>query len=282
MSNDKPRISLVVPYRAKKGSLRARNWEWLEQYWKYELPEAEVIVSDSGGRVFSKTVAVNKGILKSRGNIIVILDADCYISGAAILEAADRIEYALSRGQRRWYMPYDDLYRLNEETTEKVLASYPWRSYPIASPPDPSEVEDTAGSMDGKRYGALIQIIPREAFDIVGGMDPRFRGWGGEDVAHARALDTLYGKHKITRNQVTHLWHQKIGATFKTRKWKGQKVDQPNGHLASRYSQSTGDPEMMRKVVNEGIAWGKENSGWRSGLTQSKTFVSWLKGKVSK
>jgi hypothetical protein len=43
------------------------------------------------------------------------------------------------------------------------------------------------------RYGVLIQILPREAIEIIGGWDERFRGWGGEDHATVRATDTLYG-----------------------------------------------------------------------------------------
>jgi hypothetical protein len=101
--------------------------------------------------------------------------------------------------------------------------------------------------------------MPREAFELVGGMDWRFSGWGGEDVAFMRAVDTLYGKHKTTRNQVLHLWHPFANAAENTikgepnllRLWEGQDSGQRNDVLANRYYAAYGDQERMRRLVDE-------------------------------
>ena len=69
----------------------------------------------------------------------------------------------------------------------------------------------------GHRYGAMITILPREALDTLGCFDERFKGWGGEDIAFLRALDTLFGKHKTIDDDVMHLWHPVIGLTWHVR-----------------------------------------------------------------
>jgi hypothetical protein len=103
----------------------------------------------------------------------------------------------------------------------------------------------------------MIQIMPKEAFYLVGGMDPRFAGWGAEDVAMMRAVDTLYHPHKTTSNDVLHLWHPKIGASHDTRMWEGQSGPHANDRLANRYNKATGDPQVMRALTNESEMKGK-------------------------
>jgi predicted glycosyltransferase involved in capsule biosynthesis len=246
-----PQISLLVPFRAKEGSHRDVTWRWLKRYWQHQLPDAEIVIGKSHGRVFSKTEAVNSAARKAHGRIFVIIDADCYMDGQVIQNCADAIEKAQSRGHRRWFIPYRALYRLTEEKSAEILKRSPKNDMLVSSPPPWNEVESTIGSMHGRRYGALIQIVPREAFELVRGMDPRFRGWGGEDVSFARAVDTLYNNHKTSNNDVLTLWHPKIGTTYYNRQWGGQTRSEPNKHLATRYSAATGDRARMRKLVDE-------------------------------
>lgn len=83
-------------------------------------------------------------------------------------------------------------------------------------------------------------------------------GWGGEDVSILRALDTLYGKHKTTKNCIFHLWHPFFGKAYKetnweqTRMWENQQKTNSNGWLTIRYHRATGNPTQMRKLVDEG------------------------------
>jgi hypothetical protein len=247
-----PQISLLVPFRPDRHQRhRLVVWRWLRRYWQRQLPEAEIIMGRSKGKVFSKTEAVNHAARKAHGRIFVILDSDCYIDAAVIRRCADDIEESQRRGHPLWFIPYRALYRLTEEKTMWLLKRKPGRRIQVTSPPPDDEVESTLGSMHGRRYGALIQIVSRDAFELVNGMDPRFRGWGGEDVSFARAVDTLYGEHKTTDNDVLHMWHEKIGSTYFNRKWGGQDKAEPNKHLATRYSKATGDRDRMRALVDE-------------------------------
>lgn len=244
-------ISLLVPFRAEDAH-RSELWRWLRSYWGYEMRGAEIVMGRNRDRPFCKTCAVNDAARRARGDTFVILDADCFIDGSVIQRCADRINQSERAGHPLWFVPYRHIFRLTSAATERVLDSNPRDPLRFPSPPAAVDVESTLGSGFGHRFGALIQVMSRRAFDTVGGMDPRFRGWGGEDIAFVRALDTLYGPHKTSNNDVLHLWHAKIGENFKDRKWVGQRLPQANDKLASRYGAATGKPVIMRALVDAG------------------------------
>lgn len=247
-------ISLLVPFRADSPR-RRETWAWLDEYWRAQLPKAQLIVSTNDRVPFAKTMAVNSAFKQATGDIIVILDADCYISAEVILECAIAIRSALKLGQKLWYIPYRQFYRLTNAASLLVLDSCPKNPRRFPTPPPNHDIEQNGTShSSGHWYGALIQIMPREAFITAGGMDLRFDGgWGGEDVSFMNAVDTLYARHKTTCNQVLHLWHPTIGGNdkWKSRMWAGQVNAQGNDALTWRYNGAFGLPDQMQRLVNE-------------------------------
>lgn len=254
-------LSLLIPYHITAGGTqREENWEWLFRYWKKHLPGAEIVIGDDLGTPFSKACAVNNAACKAKGDIFVVLDADGYISADLILDCAKRIREAREDGQRLWFVPYRHFFRLNEVASQKVLVSSPDDPYKFPVPPNNEDTQDTGSSQLGHWYGAMILIMPKEAFWTVGGMDPRFRGWGGEDHAFMRAVDTLYWKHKTTNAQVLHLWHPmlsdagaRVWVTWNERLWEGQSSLENNNDLSGRYYGAYGHVKRMRKLVDEGF-----------------------------
>lgn len=244
-------ISLLVPFRTDNAR-RAETWHWLERYWHYELPGAEIIIGTDDHPSFSKTSAVNGAAKKATGDVFVVLDADCYISGDVVLQCAENIRKERAKNRRLWYMPYRSFYRLTDSASRVVIESDP--EIPprfFANPPHVSQTANQTGSVNGHWFGALIQIMPREAFESTGGMDTRFHGWGGEDVAFMHAVDTLYCKHRTSNNGVIHLWHPSIGTSVHDRMWEGQERPGTNGNLASRYYAATGNVSQMLRLVTE-------------------------------
>ena len=252
---ERPKISLLIPFTTKSAE-RREEFEWLLKYWRHELPDAEIIVGESHSRIFCKGEALNQAARKATGRVLVILDADAYIPGKIINRCADRILEEMH--DHLWYVPYRHLYRLKKEISKKILASDPEHPLRLSIPPSMDDVENGKQSSYGHRYGAMLMIIPREALDAVGGcFDERFKGWGGEDVAFLRALDTLYGKHKTANTDILHFWHPTIGDSYKTRMWKGQYGAQPNARLAMAYHRATRKPDQMRRLVEEGCEFNK-------------------------
>lgn len=255
-------ITIVIPFReSRKYPRQAHNFRWLKKYWRKQLPGAQIVVgTDHAHLPFSKSAAVNDGVARAYGDILVIVDADGYIAVDAVLHCAHEIRRARDRGQRLWFVPYRQFYRLTECASDRVLRSCPEFPYTFPTPPNEEDIQSRLGSGAGRGhwYGALIQILPREAFDCVGGWDERFRGWGGEDHSIMRATDTLYWRHKTLPGQVLHLWHpmfsdEGTGEWFpwSKRLWDDQEKAGNNFALAARYSKAHGNRRQMRALVNE-------------------------------
>ena len=248
----RPQISILMPFRADpRAPERVEIFNWVLDYWHNAMPDTEIVVGRSKSKIFSKTEAVNDAARRAKGRIFIILDSDAYMRPEILQDCADQIDRATARGQKLWFIPYRHLYRLTKAAGRIVLDSNPLYPIQFPEPPLESDILNSHGSMHGHRFGALVQMMSREAFFLVGGMDPRFRGWGGEDVAFVRAIDTLYGPHKTTRNDILHIWHPTIGSSAKDRMWHGQDSMGDNMKLVSRYNRSTGDPAKMRALVAE-------------------------------
>ena len=257
-------ISILVPLGGDDPA-RLRNWEWLRAYLECHLPDAEIVIGRDRAserrwcrkpKPFSKAAAVNDAFRRSRGDVIVILDADAFLAASVIEHCAERLRHQRRCGDRSWFVPYRHLYRLRRPTTERVLESDPCHPLWIPSPPPAWDIDGKDGSGPINIYGAMCQIMPREAFETVGGMDTRFRGWGAEDLAFACALDTLWGQHDYTHNDILHLWHPSVisgqGASWTIKMWPRQTRPGVNNELGGLYLRVNGDAAAMRALVNEG------------------------------
>jgi hypothetical protein len=261
-------ISIIVPahFNGYGRETRERNWQWLEQYWKKSLPGAELILGhdpQSDVLPFSKSVAVNNAAMEAHGDVLVIVDADVFISIENVLESVKDIRQAEKKGHALWFMPYRRMFRLSQEASERFLNADP--KHPIDINPDVQpgaytnngEFEGTPHSQIGHWYGAMIQIMSKKAFYTVGGWDHRFKGWGGEDHAAMTAMDTLYGPHKTLPCDILHIWHPVITADpladpkGKKRIWANQDPKASNDALSHRYYYSRGNPARMRSLVTE-------------------------------
>jgi len=244
---EQPKISLLIPFTSKNKDRNA-SFNWLVRYWRNELPEAEIVVGTSKSRPFCKGEALNDAARKATGKVLVIIDADAYLDGVIIDTAANEILENIDN--HLWLVPYRRLYRLTKQITREILQSDPRDPMRVPDPPPEDWVQNQGHSQRyGHRYGAMIMMFPREALDVIGCFDERFKGWGGEDVALVRALDTLWGKHKSTDNSIFHLWHNVIGKDYRTRSWEGQKHS--NAKLAMRYHRASRKPSEMRELVKE-------------------------------
>ena len=262
----KNHISFLVPLGGDD-PVRLRNWEWLKEYYKFHLPGVEIVMGrDKASKpsrlhprrpplAFSKAAAVNDAFKRSHGDIIVILDADAYLQASVIKEVAFRLRLERKAGVRSWFVPYHFLYRLTRPATNALLESPPFDPFQFPTPPYPDSIDNKDGSGPINIFAAMCNIMPREAFVAAGGMDPRFRGWGSEDYAFARALDTLWGPRQYTSNDILHLWHPHFisgqGKSWVTKMWPHQNKPGINNELGFRYLHAESDPVVMQALVDE-------------------------------
>lgn len=253
-------ISIIIPFRAPRhADERVRNLKWLKRYWKVQLPGAEIIIGDDPDthKPFSKSVAINNAVAKSRGDVLVLVDADGYLPAEHVMHCVTEIRHARERGHKLWFVPYRRFYRLTNEATLRILNSNPRRPHEFPTEMDEHIIKGTDPTV-AHWHGAVIQILPREAFETVGGWDERFRGWGSEDMSAMRAVDVLYGLHKTLPVRVMHLWHPMLSksgtadmVSWKERMWDGQANPLANSKLSSRYYQAYSKREFMREMMRQ-------------------------------
>ena len=252
----RPDLSLLVPFHEDHDQEhRTRVWKWLEHFWRCQLPEAEIVIGEYNQLPFSKARAVNEAAENASGRVFTILDADCFMDPQVLDGCTWSILKAQEEDRRLWFVPYRNLWRLNEKATRYILESDPCAPYNFPSPPPPKDLDPHQPGSEGygHRFGAMVMIMPAEAFWKVGGFDFRFAGWGAEDSAILKSLDTLWSLHENTPNDMLHMWHQHLGDIddHASRRWTGQKTGNLNARLGQRYDLASADPTFMQALVNE-------------------------------
>lgn len=228
-------VAVVVPFRPD-GAERDRHWQWLAERWRTAHPGWDLRVGEhpASAGPWCKADAVTRALEDCTADILVVADADVW---AAPTDTVTRAA-ALAVGGAPWVMPHRQVRRLTASASARVLAGEALEvvgaaRQALAERPYP-----------GMRGGGLF-AIRREAFEDMGGFDPRFRGWGGEDAAFGRAADTLLGEVVRLPGVLWHLWHppqERISRTIGS---------EQSYQLAGRYRAARRDRRAMRTLIEE-------------------------------
>jgi len=214
-------ISILIPY-GPDGGHRDRSFEYTLARWEHYYPHAQIcigtpdLVGDPGR--FNRPQAINRAAQEATGDIYVIADADTTFSPGFTVRP-------------EWTLPA--LYhKMTQEASETIL------SKPVDDLFISGATEWTGFSWSG------LLVLPRAAFELVGGFDERFTGWGHDDIAFGVAVDTLYKPHVRGQYSCLHLWHPEPFM---------HNYGQPNNEvqrlLAVEYTKAAGDPDRMREVM---------------------------------
>lgn len=187
--------ALIVPYRPD-GGLRDRNWGILRTWWEDAFPDMQICVGMSSRREgpWIKAVAAERAVAQAKADVLVVADADVWPHPAeAVSEAVD----LAASGEAPWVVPHKEVRRLSPEASYRALhcGTELSESLPLA--------ERAYSGMPG---GGLL-VITAEAWRQIGGYDPRFRGWGGEDSSLGRTANTLLGNRHRLHAALYHFWH---------------------------------------------------------------------------
>lgn len=249
---DEPSVSLVVPWRPQPD--REHLWSWLRRYYEAHLPWWEIIEADNAGE-WNKPTAVNAGVVKAQGDIVMVMDADALIEPVYLRAAAKSAIFA------PWVVPHGKVLRLRPEPTETILSMDPPAAYGF--PHTPTIRSPYLGMAGGGCFA-----MRRDLFFRIGGMDSEFQGWGGEDHAFGLAADTLLGKHvRYHHVPYVHLFHDP-----------GKRYQDPhysdNVRLLNQYIDADGDPTAMAALCHTEVKPIASPIPERPGLTA--TAEEWL------
>jgi hypothetical protein len=216
-------VDVIIGHGRDDDPQRVTIRTWIADRWAtvHGLP---VTFAECPDPVWSKGAAVNPAITASTADVVIVADADSYVDHAPLTAA---IADTQTGG---WAMPYSDVKRLDRPSTAAVLAGKPGRPR-LERGPYPA------------LPGGGIVIAHRDAWATVRGLDPRFRGWGGEDHALGLAMRILVGDVQRQRCALTHLWHPPAPAN--------RRPAPATRHLDARYRAARRDPDAMRTLIEE-------------------------------
>lgn len=227
-------VSLIVPLTSSSTE-RVRNWEWCRRRYEQFHPDWEIVTADDPGPgEWSKGRAVDAAVTNASGDVLVLADADLLIN-------PEPLEHAVAVAETApWVVPHSAVYRLTEHATQSLALNHDPRSVVVKQLPREQLARRLYQGPAGGGYVALT----RAAYETVGGIDPRFLGWGGEDISFARALDTLIGAHVRVGAAVWHLHHPPLYG----RRRAGSPASEA---LAVRYLDANREPDAMRALIAE-------------------------------
>lgn len=144
------------------------------------------------GSAWCKARAVAEALPTVRTRLLVVHDADCLVplSGAV---------GAVQTGNEAWAMPHTNVRRLTASATESVLSQR--QGSPVLGLLALAERE-----YRGVAGGGVV-VLPTDTYRRVP-LDPRFVGWGQEDVSWSKALSSLAGWGWRGHEPLYHLWHE--------------------------------------------------------------------------
>lgn len=185
------KVSVLVPYKPD-GGIRDSVWDQIKQWYQTFLPQLELCVGSDDSEPFCRARARNNAARQATGDVFFFVDADVVYDIGLI----DRILELLPA--HPWIIPFYNGYKLTYQGTKRVIDQ--GLGATIEAKPGEIEENDT-------HAGCFFNVVTREWFERIGGMDERFRGWGGEDGALVYTLDTLCGGHYRMNENIYHLWH---------------------------------------------------------------------------
>ena len=236
-------ISVLVPFRANgPRDVRNKTWKWIEQRWRHLLPEAELCVGTDTGQPFSKSVAVNDAYSKSHGDMLVIVDADSWVEKGS-LETGIHNAYV----REHLVVPWWTAYRLTKADSEEIMKHDPAGENPVTI----KMRENAAGTGPGPESAAMVLCIQRVSFERVGGFDPRFRGWGSEDVSFGLSCWTLLGRNEYGLGEAFGLYHPQPKNADGMRVWKHDPGLLNLSIYDNEYKKAQGRPTLMEAVCRQ-------------------------------
>lgn len=225
--------TLVVPWRDTDPD-RAQAFGFVSTHLRNILPDARLVLADSGHQPFNRAASRNHGVTLADEGVVVICDADT-IPEAEPLHAA--INAAAMDGLL--HLPYTHYRALSKAGTAAAHGGTALRGC------------HTELDLGGSQGGVLV--MRANAWQATGGMDERFTGWGFEDAAFHAAITTLHGPVIRHTGTIHHLWHPSA-IDFTSPQYAANKA------LCRRYEAAHGDPTAMRQLQAEPHAVAREGS----------------------
>jgi hypothetical protein len=218
-----PGLPTFVPWRPDGGE-RDRLWSFCRAWW--DGAGLDIREGSSPPGPFQRAAAINEAA-SGPWDVAVVIDADVVAPHEQVHAAADA-----ARRTGRVTLGFDMYVGLSPAFTPRVLAgeTADW---------------DRNAIRRSKVHESSIVAVPRPLWDLIGGFDERFVGWGQEDVAFIQSARVLGGGIDRVGGTVYHLWHR----PSRERDWR-LGTWRPNQELGIRYREAR-DRDAIEALLGE-------------------------------
>lgn len=211
---------VIVPYRPDQGH-RDKLWNHLKQTYWSTFPN-EIVVGEHLDGPFNRSKAINQAAQRD-WDVAVIADSDTWVPVEQLHTAIQTAKHT-----NRLTAAFTSVMELSEPQTAEMLTGKPFPEVPSFDRIRTRELETQSSML----------VITRRLWDQIGGFDPRFEGWGGEDNAFWKAATIIGGPANRVHGFAYHLWHP---PALKGRR---NPLYRRNQTLWRRYSRATTQTEL--------------------------------------
>lgn len=185
ISKNKQRLSIIIPFESEDEH-RKNILQYSLNRYKQIIPEAEVLVSSDGvPDKWIKGKAVNEGVKKAKGDIILIIDSDVILPYRKIIEMLKKID------NKGFICIKGDKIDINEQDTKDLISG--------------NKLLIDCDYEKRMQWNKAVFCMTKTNFK---NYDERFEGWGGEEIAFYITLEKHFGKPKLIKSNFYHLWHE--------------------------------------------------------------------------
>jgi mannosyltransferase OCH1-like enzyme len=202
--NREKNISFIIPYKPDNGP-RDKIFNFVYNKYKKDFPNSEFIFGEdtSGEEHFCKSHAVNDGVAKSKGEIIIITDGDLIVDKKVIEKGIAGLRTS------PFILPFGYCANLTAKISEEIVNGQKFMEPQMRQNNYVVRNIRVGESQWGDKLAGLIQIITKDLFYQIGGMDERFKGWGYEDTVFCWRIMKEIGDYDILPNDwIYHLHHE--------------------------------------------------------------------------
>jgi hypothetical protein len=192
---------------------RQRNFTYTARYYRV----LGIPITKAGGD--SKAQALNSAIAKTPAQKLIIIDSDFLVPLGNIKEGLK---------MAGWIIPYSKCRNLSKDETAQIINE--------EKLPDSMDDEHRPNPVGG------AWIISLKDWNKVGGLDERFKGWGGEDASFFWAASTILGEPMRLGGTAYHLYHEPCPTKALFRRGENYKLWQ-------QYRQARGKREEIKKLI---------------------------------
>lgn len=195
-------VHVVIPYRGGCEQ-RDRNLRFVTNWWGTVFPSWPIHIGiwPSERGPWRKSCAIRSTFLDpDDDDIVIVTDADVIPAGI-LLDVCAIAKNRVGGPVARWAMPFQNVYRLNPTGTILVLGGKYQIPNDATRAPRAMVEEVYRGTAGGGCVALLGEVYKRIP------MDPRFAGYGQEDMSWSLALHRLAGAPRMGTGPLWHLWH---------------------------------------------------------------------------